>query len=124
MPWEKGQSGNPHGRPPKSRALTEVLRKQGSRTVVDVDGKRRAGSRVMARALWELATLGYCKLRDSDGKVQMLEAAPRDWLEVVKFIYRHIDGPPPQELDITSAGESIQLVGGVDFGKLAGKEEE
>ena len=33
MPFQKGQTGNPNGRPPKSRALTEILEAAGGKTI-------------------------------------------------------------------------------------------
>lgn len=37
----------------------------------------------------------------------MIVVSPRDWLDVVKFIYTQIDGPVKQELDVTSNGNTI-----------------
>ena len=105
--WQPGQSGNPAGRPPNSRALTETLKTYGRKTVVDVDGKRRSSNRVLARMVWELLNEGHVTLPSGD----VLDVAPTDWLETVKWLYRHIDGPPPAALDITSEGKAIQVVG-------------
>ena len=104
MPFQKGQSGNPSGRPPKSRALTAILDKAGG-TTLEVDGKRVAGRRLVARYLWEAATVGTVTM--VDGKV--LKLSPRDWLELVKWLYAQIDGPPKHEVDVTSAGEALNI---------------
>lgn len=106
MPFVKGQSGNPAGRPPKSRALTDLLEKAGSRSVEMPDGKHVSGKRLIARLAWELATTGRAMF--PDGKT--LEIEPSDWLALVKWIYSHIDGPPRGEVDLTTAGEKINSI--------------
>jgi hypothetical protein len=94
--WQPGESGNPAGRPPKSRALTAILERAGSQTL-DVDGKKVSRKRLLAELAWQLVSTG--KATFPDGTV--LEAAPKDWLETVKWIYSHIDGPPKQVLEHT-----------------------
>ena len=95
MPWVKGQSGNPNGRPPKSRALTAILERAGSRTV-EIDGKRVSGKRFMAQALFEIVTTGETRLASG----REIVAGPQAWLEIVKFVYAQIDGPPPKDVNI------------------------
>lgn len=98
----KGKSNNPKGRPPKSRALTEVLEKAGSKTV-EVDGKKVSGKRLVASMAWELVATGRVRL--SDGRE--LVADLKDWFEVVKWIYAQVDGPPKGEVDLTSGGKPV-----------------
>ena len=103
MPFQKGQSGNPSGRPPKSRALTEILEKGGSKTI-EIDGKRVSGKRLVSAYIWELATTG--RVRFEEGR-ELRVASVREWADIVKWIYSHIDGPPKGEIDITSGGEKL-----------------
>ncbi len=102
--WKPGESGNPNGRPPKHRALTEILSKAGSRTV-EYEGRRISGKRLVARLLWLLATTGKAAM--PEGAVLMV--SPSEWLDVVKFLYTQIDGPPKQEMDLTSGGQPIPI---------------
>lgn len=88
-----GNNANPDGRPPKNRALTEILEAAGDHTVTDPDGKRIARKRFIARALWEAITEGKTTLVGNT----VLEVAPTDWFGLVKFLYSHIDGPPPSK---------------------------
>ncbi len=104
-PWRPGQSGNPNGRPLKNRALTDILGKTGSKTVLDCDGKRRAGKRVLARLVWEIALQGETTMPDG----QSLKVSPSDWIGIVKWIYAQIDGPPRSELDVTSDGDPVKV---------------
>jgi hypothetical protein len=94
--FSPGQSGNPHGRPPKSRALTDLLAKAGGRTLVGRDGVRLRRDEVLAELVWEAATLGTINM--GDGKPRVL--GPKEWIDIVKFIYGQIDGPPKQQVDI------------------------
>ena len=105
MPWKPGQSGNPKGRPPKNRALTDLLAKAGSKTLEDVDGKKRNSKRILARLMWEFVINGSARF--PDGTVVAAKDSD-DWLAAAKFIYQHIDGPPPKEIDLTSGGQPIK----------------
>lgn len=105
MPFKPGQSGNPKGRPPKSRALTQILEKAGSKTV-EVNGKRISGKRLLAQMMWQAVTLGEVELPGGE----KLTLGVNDWLVAAKWIYAHIDGPPKGEIDVTSLGEQINLI--------------
>jgi len=100
--FQKGQSGNPNGRPPKNRALTDLLEAAGNVTI-ERDGKKVARKRVLSSFAWELLTTGEAVL--PSGRV--LTLAPEDWLGLYKWVYQHIDGPARSEVDVTSGGEKI-----------------
>ena len=102
--WKKGESGNPKGRPPKSRALTAILEKGGAKTV-EHNGKRISGKRLIAQLIWELAEKGKIELDGHEIKVSSV----REWADIVKWIYSHIDGPPKGELDITTGGDKLTI---------------
>ena len=103
--FEKGKSGNPNGRPPKSRALTEILEAAGNKTVKRDGQKAIARKRLLADLMWQLVAEGKAEL--PNGKI--LQPDPKDWLETLKWIYRHIDGPPQTNIDMTSGGNVIKV---------------
>jgi len=95
------------------------LETAGSRAREDVDGKRRSGKRIIARALWEIASTGRTSLPREDGGVEIkVEGAA--WFDVVKWLYQHIDGPP--NLRVEGAGEDgafiVRVVGGINPGDV------
>lgn len=104
--FKPGQSGNPKGRPPKERALTNLLESAGNKTVLLPDGRRIAGKRFVAAAVWEVLTTGQTKL--ADGRTYQAELA--DWLTLVKFLYGQVDGPPRLELEHSGNKDNPLLV--------------
>jgi len=97
--------------------MTAILEKRGSRTLEDVDGKRRSGKRIVARAMWELATTGQTTLPQPDGSVMQLSIDGAGWFDVVKWLYQHIDGPPKMQAEISGA-VSVNFISNVDDDSL------
>ena len=108
--WKKGVSGNPKGRAPKGRALTDILEKTLAQkvTVTLGDGtiKQVPRKALLAAMVSEAATQGRVTMPDGTVKVV---ADFADWLALVQFIYKHIDGPPITSLDITSGGVPLPI---------------
>lgn len=87
-PFPPGESGNPKGRPKKDRALTAMLEAAGARTVDAEDG--RASLRKLAiQGVWEAVTEGRVRFR-SGAEMPLYS---KDYVELVKFLFTHIDGP-------------------------------
>lgn len=98
MPGVRGRTNNPNGRPPSGRALTEILKRTlGHR--VELDGKKISGKRVLARMVVNLLLTGDATF--PGGK--KLEISGRDWVELTKWLYGHIDG---SKQEITGADNS------------------
>jgi hypothetical protein len=93
--WKQGESGNPKGRPPKNRTLTDILEKAGN-LKREVGGTSYAQKQMVAALLWQAATTGTITF--PDGITKALDV--QDWTGIVKFIYQHIDGPPKTEMDV------------------------
>ena len=96
-----GNKNNPNGRPPKNRALTEILEKAGA-TSLDISGKKVSGKRLLASLLWEAATTGRVTFRpaEDDQEAEGYVLKPEEWIGVAKFIYTQVDGPPKQSVEV------------------------
>ena len=105
MPFQKGQTGNPNGRPLKNRALTAILEAAVDKKITGQDGKQVARKQLLAELLWQIVQSGKATFPDGSS----LEVTPDDWFGIVQFLYKHIDGPPPQNVDVTSAGEQLNM---------------
>lgn len=99
----KGKSNNPKGRPPKQRALTDLLVKELAHTV-EVDGKGVSGKKLIAKNVISAVTTGRIRFpNDTEDSV----ISVKDWIDFMKWLYAHVDGPPKAEVDVTTGGEKI-----------------
>jgi hypothetical protein len=69
------------------------------------DGKHVARKRLMARNLWDAVTTGKMKFVGNEAEIVL---TPDDIIALIQFLYKHIDGPPVQNLDVTSGGEKLK----------------
>lgn len=84
MPFQKGQSGNPNGRPPREWTMAELIRNA-------LDEEEKAGKSFKHLVAKKLATMAL------GGDIQ-----------AIKEINDRIDGRPKQNMDVTSGGEPIK----------------
>ena len=94
MPYRKGQSGNPGGRPKKDREFTQLLERRGAQTL-EVDGKRVASKRVLADMVWDAVLTGIIKFPDGTE----LKLKPLYWVDLTKW-----------EVNATHSGEILVRV--------------
>lgn len=98
MGLQKGQTNNRAGRPPKGRALAErltaALNKSGS-----VDGKNRKKAVILADVVIDALINGKVVL--PNGVEVLLE--PREWIDLTKFVFSHVDGPAKSQHELTGA---------------------
>jgi len=97
MPFKKGESGNPNGRPSNGRSIAVRIRQEFEKTHPDADGKKRKGTIILGGLLAEAILTGEVRLTSK----KKLELAPREWFELTKFVAVHIDGHAPQAVELT-----------------------
>jgi len=86
MPFTKGQSGNPQGRPHKGKTLTEALEKQLKKK----DEKGIKNSEALAAVLVDLAV-----------KEKNIAA--------IKYVMDRVDGRPTESLELTDGAIDARL---------------
>jgi hypothetical protein len=101
--WAKGTSGNPDGRPPKGRTLAELLQKALGDTYL-LNGQMLSRQEIMARLLADAVAFGRIEFPpDRTGQQRIHDLTPQLWLDMVKLVLSHIDGPPqPSVSHLTS----------------------
>ncbi len=104
--WQPGQSGNPRGRPPKKRALSNMLEHGGR---LKLRGSDETAQKQMVKRIWEGLSTGRMVFGNgSDTRVIELGAA--DIIALAKLVLSQIDGPPKAEMDVTSAGQAVHFL--------------
>lgn len=99
MPFTKGQSGNPAGRPPKDRALADMLAAAGKRRVDGPDGVRVDRRKLAVENMWDLLAFGQTWFL---GAPEPFRIAGREYVELAKFVFSHVDGPAVAKLEHSS----------------------
>ena len=104
--FQPGKSGNPSGRPAKSRSLTTLLEKTLSQTV-DRDGEKLAAKRLLADLVMEAVTTGRVKFPGED-KLSVLDV--KEWIDFVKWVYQYLE-PPITRQEVTGKdGAAIEVI--------------
>lgn len=107
--FKPGQSGNPKGRPPKKRALTNLLERGGNVKIQTEQGEISA-KKVMVARIWQGLATGQMTFGAETMKIDKID----DYITLVKLVLSQVDGPPKGEVDVTSAGEPIKAAASID----------
>ncbi len=99
MPFRPGQSGNPKGREPKGRALTEILQ---SALDEEFGADKVALKTIMARKISQAIATGVLEFPGNGKRIRRLKLNQENWLQLLKFIYSHIDGPARMDLNVNA----------------------
>lgn len=92
---QKGQTNNPGGRPPRGRALAELMTAHLAEKVGGIETKQI----IVKRAITALRT-GIL-----DFGTRKLKLSAKDWLDLYKYTATHVDGPARQEVKLSHGGE-------------------
>jgi len=87
--WKKGQSGNPNGRPPGVKTLTEKLRQRVT---------ENGGAEELIRALWAAAIGHWLQETDGRGKSRIYLTSPE--VKAISLIFDRLEGRMPVKVDI------------------------
>jgi len=89
-----GKTNNPNGRPPKSKALTNMLEVALGKTHL-YQGKSISGKRILADMVSNAIITGRIRF-PSDTEDSVISI--KDWIELVKWTYERVDGKPVQPI--------------------------
>ena len=96
----KGKTNNPYGRPPKPRALTTALCEE-LELQFKQKGQELSGKKLLAQISIGVLKNGQVVLPNGD----VLEVSGKDYLDFLKWVYTHVDGPPRQEISLYQQDE-------------------
>lgn len=89
-----GKTNNPNGRPPKSKALTNMLETALGKTHL-YKGKKKSGKRILADMVSNAIITGRVRFPD-DTEDSVISI--KDWIELVRWTYERVDGKPVQPI--------------------------
>ena len=95
MPFKKGESGNPNGRPKKGQTITDLIRENLDKVDIELDnGTFVTGKEALVDRLKELAIRGD--------------------MTAIKYIIDRMDGPVKQELSFSGDVTIVDDICGSD----------
>lgn len=104
--FKPGKSGNPKGRPPKKRTLTNLLEKGGNQKFA-AEGKPQAAKQLFVQKVWEGLATGHITYQEANGQAMRFPLDAQQYIALARLVLGQIDGPPKAEIDVTSEGKAI-----------------
>ena len=106
MTFKKGEITNPRGRPRKGRALTEILERVGGEEVELAYATEDGGTaiskvipnEVIARMVWQGLITRELMF---PGDTEAVKICVAEWMELLKFVYKHVDGTADRNVDVS-----------------------
>ena len=98
MTFKQGQSGNPHGRPPKDRTYADLINKALSHKASNGIARKR----VLAELLAEAVTEGRVKFPADE---QYSRLSMSEWIKFCKDLIAHLEPAPKQDMGLETTGE-------------------
>ena len=107
MPFKPGQSGNPKGGKKKGRRLSKILEQAGGKEMLAILDDGTFGTVIpeehLADMLWGAAVNKVFRFKSgksSGDEWMIIPLGFKNWLNLVKFLYKQIDGAPGSTLDV------------------------
>lgn len=97
------------------RKLAASLEKQLSKkTFASAHGKKISKKAYLSKMLSELSTNGVTHTLEGE---ELKPSSFKEWLDLVKFIHSHLEGPAPQQLEVDHQ-ISFKVYAGIDVDRL------
>jgi hypothetical protein len=107
LPKKGEPSRCPNGRPKKGTSLTELLRRNGNKTLVIIaeDGKQRrvARKKFIANLVWEILTTGQGRWPDG---TSVPRPTMKEWILLCQWMWDKVD-VPTKKIDLTTDGKQL-----------------
>jgi hypothetical protein len=105
--FQPGQSGNPAGRPPKTRAFADLLKGQALKASTLKGRDQLSNQELWAELVWEAILSGRIKFPGTN-RYKSLDM--RTWVMLVKLLCDHVDGPPKLDVELFGQGDDAEDV--------------
>ena len=109
------QPAAPGGKQPPKRILAALLKQAGrEEVVIAAMGKKMSYREYLAIMIWDIVTTGMMYF--ADGRMVQVDDFG-DWLDAVKFLANHLDGPVVQGNQFTGVN-IFKVYQGIDEDKV------
>lgn len=103
MPFTRGVSGNPAGRPKNFRALTKLIETKMDQQYTMHDGRTMTAKEIVAEQIVDGLVAGIVTLQSG----RQLTFTKDDWQAAVRFVFNQVDGLPRAGVDVDIYDEGL-----------------